>query len=357
MSSARDTCVYASHPFDDTRADVILLSSDGIYFKCFKLLLSFASSSFFEGMFSLPQPTDAISSQSNSHDGLAIIPVSEPSSVLDLLLRFCYPITVIDQPTVGTLDDVVAVLEASRKYGMDRVEKCVLEILVEPRFVKQEPMRVYGIACRFRLDDEARIAARYTLRRKLMGFPYVKEMQHMSGGDHHRLLQYHLECGGAARTTALQVSWIPRNSFVWFQCTDQDLAHDDYGGYFIDISGNSMTTSATSRKWWWDNYMTPCATALIDRPCGETVLASALIEKALASARPCQRCEQFGPSDLNDFARIFAEEIEKATAKVSLKLTYSNLDSISLIRSLYGLNGKPCILNVSSKHLDSNLIF
>jgi len=49
--------VDAKHPFDDPKADVILRSSDNVDFRCYKLLLAFASPSFFEGMFNLPQPT------------------------------------------------------------------------------------------------------------------------------------------------------------------------------------------------------------------------------------------------------------------------------------------------------------
>lgn len=111
---------YAAAPFDHAKADIILRSSDNIDFRVFKLFLSLASS-FFESLFELPQPTETSEDQ-EIKDGLAVVRVPENSKTLDLLLRFCYPCTLAEDPKLEVLKDVVDVLEAARKYALDVIE-------------------------------------------------------------------------------------------------------------------------------------------------------------------------------------------------------------------------------------------
>ncbi|KAI6016058.1 hypothetical protein PISMIDRAFT_17780 [Pisolithus microcarpus 441] len=59
-------------------------------FHVFKLFLSLASP-FFETLFDLPQPSEAANADMEIKDGLPVIPVSDGSKTLDLLLRFYYP--------------------------------------------------------------------------------------------------------------------------------------------------------------------------------------------------------------------------------------------------------------------------
>ena len=124
--------------------------------------------------------------------------------MLERLLRLC-PSNIVDPPTFPALEDVRAVLEATIKYGMDRLEQRVRRVLVAPQFIENEPMRVFGIACHFKLEK-------------------------MTGGDHYRL-EYHAECSRVARTvTDIPILWIERDSF-WLQCA----SHNDLGRYSLAI--------------------------------------------------------------------------------------------------------------------------
>ncbi|EEB95165.1 hypothetical protein MPER_05910, partial [Moniliophthora perniciosa FA553] len=67
--------------FNDPKADVILRTSDGVDFMMYKTLLSL-SSSFFDGMFSLPQPESVNTNQ----NGLPIVPIPESSAATEKLL-------------------------------------------------------------------------------------------------------------------------------------------------------------------------------------------------------------------------------------------------------------------------------
>ena len=72
-----DDSAYAAVPFDHTKADIILRSSDNIDFHIFKLCLSLASP-FFETLFDIPQHIEENRDQ-EIKDRLAVIPVTEDS--------------------------------------------------------------------------------------------------------------------------------------------------------------------------------------------------------------------------------------------------------------------------------------
>ncbi|KAH9951052.1 hypothetical protein B0H21DRAFT_719255 [Amylocystis lapponica] len=177
----------ASHPFDNTAADIILCSSDTVHFHVHSIILGEASP-FFKDMFALPQPAPPLnpdSSDPHHRDGHAIVRMSEDSHTLDSLLRLCYPIT---DPILSELQEVRAVLEASMKYQME--EATVLMTQALHQFALKEPLRVWAIACRFGLDDEAIFAAKNTLSMSLEG-QLPEEMQDVTAGAYFRLLKYH----------------------------------------------------------------------------------------------------------------------------------------------------------------------
>ena len=104
-------------PFDsDLRADVILVSSDGHRFRVRKAILTFVSP-IFDDMFSLPQPNDTIGGL-RLGDGLPVVNLSETGTVIDALLRHCYP--TLSQSLED--EDIIAVFSAATKYGIDLIE-------------------------------------------------------------------------------------------------------------------------------------------------------------------------------------------------------------------------------------------
>ena len=73
----------ASAPFNDTRADIILRTSDGMNFHVFNIILSLASPIFID-MFKTSHPAFGCK--------LPIVTISEDSKTLDLALRHLYPV-------------------------------------------------------------------------------------------------------------------------------------------------------------------------------------------------------------------------------------------------------------------------
>lgn len=203
------TSKVAVAPFDDSSADVILRSSDGVDFHVYKIILSL-SSSVFQSMFTLPQP----SSPSTPVSMVPVVEMAEHSSVLTPLLRACYPARYADaqaesdaqtadavprspHPT-GILghDLIRQVLEAARKFDIASFDAPATNLLLD--LVPKEPIAVYATAVRFSLKVVAAAAAKQTLKFKHMEFPTSDSMNYMTAVQLYDLLRYHRNCGQAA---------------------------------------------------------------------------------------------------------------------------------------------------------------
>ncbi|KAG1860621.1 hypothetical protein DFJ58DRAFT_701066 [Suillus subalutaceus] len=192
------TC--ASSPFDHPKADIILRSLDRVDFRIFKLFLSLASP-FFETMFELPHPAVG------TNDGLSVIPMQEDSKTLDTFLRFCYPSTLAEDPSLENLKDIKAILGAARKYSLDLIERKVCQALASPKVLEAEPLRCFAIARNARLEHETITAARYTLRRPLIP-AWFAEIELITASDLLALLTYHKKCSIAVAPLLLNFDWV-----------------------------------------------------------------------------------------------------------------------------------------------------
>ena len=198
MPPNEQTMTRESETFCPSDADVVLKSSDSVRFGLYRRILS-ESSPFFKDMFSLPQmdpPCTGSSVQKSEVDFFPpVVAVSESSEVLDALLRFVYP---GEDPEVETLDELSVALAAALKYDVARAITILRRMLVSPRFVEKDPLRVYSIACRFDLETESQIAASYTLSVNLLECPLTQDLKYMTAWSYRRLLDLHRRRADAA---------------------------------------------------------------------------------------------------------------------------------------------------------------
>lgn len=188
---------YASSPFDNTLdGDLILRSSDRIDFRVVPAILRLASP-FFASMLevgqSLPSASDGAQADGDEiRDGCRVVPVSEDSATLDTLLRIIYP---QEYPSLDDFKKLAHVLAASLKYDMAKAT--VLTSTKLCGFVAQNPVRVWAVAVRNRLEVEARLAAAEICRQAIVVLDvFPEEMRDISSGAYYRLLQYR-RLGGA----------------------------------------------------------------------------------------------------------------------------------------------------------------
>jgi hypothetical protein len=143
-------------PFYDTRADVILRSSDGVDFRVFRIILSLASP-IFADMFSIPQPP-----ANELHAGPPVVAISEDSKALDFVLRHLYP---VEHPTEIKLRDACILIEFARKYEVKALGPVVARSFMDA--IESDPTGVYAIAVTYEEADIAIRAARSSLKRPI----------------------------------------------------------------------------------------------------------------------------------------------------------------------------------------------
>jgi hypothetical protein len=125
---------------------------------------------------------------------IPVIPITESSTMLDRLLRICYPVA---SPILDSFEDVRQLLEAGRKYDMPLATQAAIRRLRE--LAETKPVAAWTIAMRQDLPAEARYAARMSLRQPLLSDAVdPEELLHVSARDYHRLMAYHRACARAA---------------------------------------------------------------------------------------------------------------------------------------------------------------
>lgn len=303
----------AKAPFDNLDADIILRSSDNIDFRVFKLLLSLASS-FFKDMFMLPQASEGVNSN-KTRDDLPIIQVTEMGRTLQSLLSLCYPMAAADVTIapLDTFEEVDMLLAAAIKYNMERVEKWLRGRLISSPFIDRDPVRVFAVACRFRLREEAEIAAKHAARQPILERPYGPELEYMTGGQLYQLQRYQAECHNAVKKVATSFEWIDRGYFVWFQCGQ--------AGNTMDIGSEDADTMQTvQRSNWWISYMENVAKLLEKDACGAVAQSTDVVDKALRESSKCAGCRKKAHTDMREFSRLFGAKIEEVKSEVSGRL-------------------------------------
>ena len=316
-----DESTYAAAPFDHAKADIILRSSDNIDFRVFGLFLSLASP-VFEALFDITQPTK-LSGDQEVRDGLAVIPVSEDSKTLDMLLRFCYPCTLAEDPSLDVLKDAMDVLDAAMKYSLDVIEKRARQAISSPKILEAAPLQCFAIAHRGHLREETLLAAKHTLTQPLIP-SWFQEIELISASALLSLLTYHSRCGDAVYALRLDLSWIKSHygssqACFWLSCQTQNCSHCRRNSQGCGkVAGTSKyVLFNTQPPKWWEDFMEETFTALQDRPCKSTVQACA--EKTVQSvkAQNCQACPPRVTEGMRDFVDLFVRKIEETVSQVS----------------------------------------
>ncbi|KAG5644883.1 hypothetical protein DXG03_007524 [Asterophora parasitica] len=302
----------AGPPFNRPNGDIILRSSDETPtdFRVFKFLLSIASP-FFATAFTLPQP--------DGDDETPVMEMDEDTHTLELVLGLCFPVTMHGLPRLESLRDLRLVMETAVKFDMDGIQQYVRTVLVEPRFIETQPLRVFAIACRYGWTEEAQGAAWYTLRYPADD-PLVDELELISAGMYHRLLRYRQECGKiAASEVAALAEWNPNSAWLWDECWECLVAGS---------RGKEEGTCAGPRAWWL-GWMQSVSDALRDRPWGETANKGDLFEApCVQEVKICDECDKEIMSQLGDYIHVLAGKVNKKIAKVSC--TGPNMASASV---------------------------
>uniref|UniRef100_A0A0W0GEC4 BTB domain-containing protein n=1 Tax=Moniliophthora roreri TaxID=221103 RepID=A0A0W0GEC4_MONRR len=172
------------HPlFQSPEADIVLRSSDGIYFRLYSYTLR-TTSGWFHDMFSLPQCAPSTSnspylhqneSWSGSQSTLASettiaeteeIPTNETSEVLAIffLLLAGRPAPKGPLYNWGNFDLIERVLTLAENWDAPGPISHIRAGIISTELLERDPLRVYAIACHFEWEMERQLAAKHTLQ-------------------------------------------------------------------------------------------------------------------------------------------------------------------------------------------------
>lgn len=306
--------------FNDTSADVVIRTTDNVHLRTHKLILKMTIP-VFETMFTLPQlpPSPASAcTESPAPESPHIIDVSERSPAMQRFLQFCYP---INDPNLDSLEEIQEMLEVITKYDTEEIKGRVRTLLVDPKFLRNSPLRVFSIAYRYKLEYEVRAAAKWLLQEPLSTI-YVLELESIPASAYHRYQDYYLRCRTAAAQSfsSSNLTWVPSEepggleflsspSPIWFACR-QCAAAPKFN------ASNGREVQPTK---WWSEYMETISSALADIPSFSTKAIVTATDKALETATECAGCRGKVIPQLRAFNSLVSVQIEKVISAVSIK--------------------------------------
>ncbi|OBZ70638.1 hypothetical protein A0H81_09193 [Grifola frondosa] len=321
------------HSFNDADADIIVRSSDDIEFRLYKVVLAKASPIFKALSASTQQTGDGDQSAAAFPEGLPVITVSEDGQIFENLMRLCYP---VEQPHFDRLDDAAGVMEAAKKYGMTPVLVRMKDSLMS--FIEREPLRIFALAYRWRLEDVARKAATQFLGHSLRSLPpsMPAEFHHLliPSDTYYNLQAYHRRCMDFAVSHTVSLEWVlsvrghkvkkafrkggkpwldVSSSWIWFSCKSRDCEVDRTG---IAITMGECKGTFRPKVWWMD-YIRRARQELENRPVGRAVKGPAMLEPSLRKAGNCLTCGPAAYQDLMEFSELLAARVDESSAQVN----------------------------------------
>jgi hypothetical protein len=250
-------------------------------------------------------------------DGLAVIAMSEDSKTLDLFLRFCYPSTLAEDPSLDSLTEVLAVLAAARKYSLDLIERKVCQALANPKVLETEPLRCFAIARNARLKHETIVAARHNLRQPLVPALFA-EINLISASELLALLTYHKKCTIAVQALMKDFQWMTAHYGSIGGCSWLFNRQNNHYSQYCCGQGTDTRFFPwnTAPLAWWSTYMQEMYELLQDSPSGETVRTAADRTIQKVRSADCTACSGRVKEVMTEFSNLLALKVEEAVAPV-----------------------------------------
>ena len=272
----------------------------------------------FKDLFALPQAPEGKSVGENEiKDHLPIVQMMESSHTIKDLLELCYPAFTSKLPELNIIEDIIALGEAADKYGMEDVMKYAWDALLVPPLIEQKAVCIFAIAFQNRWEQEAKVAARYTLHQPLLEQEYMAELEHITAGDFHWLEKYHLEC--VKKVEAIATSYNLTSKWATPVPGCYHCAYLPPNNTSTLFSRNNPVHTRPILKGWWDGCIQHMIAALMKQTCGETVCMPHFGGKALKHALKYKGCgsKEDLLHDLLGFSDRLAVQVERVISMVS----------------------------------------
>jgi len=264
----------------------------------------------FETLFGLPQGgSDTLDPNSETKDGLQIIPAIQDGTTLANLLRFFYP----RPPKLDTIEKIGKVLHAANYYQMDEIVIHLRDILRSQNLLEKHPMRIYAIAWRWGWGDVAKEAALRTLQTELkfdtLPPPDSPEMDEVTASVLLRLFEYHRRCASAMGSLNLEetipISWNPTSWTRVISGSRPSMPNQCSCANHPSLKVKTASWLYIAKQW-WANYVDEICQALEAVPCVHT------ISKVYSSTKlpNCPPCSEDFQKKIPSFNQLVAERVK-----------------------------------------------
>ena len=309
----------APPPFDSKDANLVLVSSDGVEFRVHKHMIALASPVLAAlipaSSTSLAPPHPYVHPRQPRQRPRLLL--SQPAHVLNIFLRFIYP---IPEPPSLSLPTISLLLSLAHDYSATSITTRMRPHLLSAIHLDNSPLAVYALASSAGMADVARLAARRALAHPL---PPARELTGsafgLAGDTLLRLLAYRRACAAAAAEVASTRAGVP----WWIQLRWRSFC-------FLSECWACPRGARRTLKWkkvvgesvevpvWWVEYLNEVRMALLGEKLDPAVAQDrAIMRRAVEGAAGCERCKERVFWDMVEFARILEDAIEEAISSVS----------------------------------------
>ena len=175
--------------FDYPGSDILLRSCDSHDFRVPQLYLANSSPLLGELIQRVLNTPDVVNREEK--EPLPVVELCETGSILYSLLTFIFPVAPV---LPSTMDNIMKLLAVAQKYRMDSVLTLIRAVVFQkkPQFLLPEnALRLYFLAQKHELQEEALVAARITLSLPMTIEDLGDKIDFMPGAYLHGLWKYH----------------------------------------------------------------------------------------------------------------------------------------------------------------------
>ncbi|KAI0765981.1 hypothetical protein BC629DRAFT_1539411 [Irpex lacteus] len=242
-------------------------------------------------------------------DGVPVIAMTETSPVLTFILHLYYPPYGVSH-SLDSMDDAFAAMEAVRKYMMPHAQKVVAKHF--ELFAEKDSIRVYAVACKKRLQDEMKIAARASLYTPLV-HKTIPEMADITGADYCNLLEYRQACSVAA-AQSMPDTW--EREFLW----SRTMTRSFFRRNLLECKGTSSSKDVRSKSvpTSFNQYISKALDILATRPHSKVIFDAPLSNLLQSSSKDWFDKAENLADNLVSFQKHFAAAVDEAISAIPL---------------------------------------